>query len=72
MAKYNWHALVFLFYAKRFTIEQGMNALQDGPLLLISDNCVTPEDVAACDVAAILKLAKCEFYQRSNYKNNPA
>lgn len=39
-----------------FDWRRGMNCLQEGPRLLISDNCVTPGDVAICDAVAAVRV----------------
>jgi len=56
----NWHPLVRLFHARKFTIREGMNWLQDRGH--ISDNCIDPEDVAECDVKVVL--------EKANFKTN--
>lgn len=53
----NQHPLKRLFAARKMTEREGMNALQEGPILLISDNCVTADDVAPCDTRAVLERA---------------
>jgi hypothetical protein len=56
------HPLTAFFHSRRFTIADGMAWLQGvAPERfgrLISDNCIEPEDVAACDVDAVLRLAR--------------
>jgi hypothetical protein len=56
------HPLTAFFHSRRFTIADGMAWLQGvAPERfgrLISDNCIMPEDVAACDVDAVLRLAR--------------
>lgn len=47
------------------TDTDGMNALQEGPELLISDNCVNLEDVAPCDVDTVLVRAKATFFRQT-------
>lgn len=59
----NRHPLIVLFYTRRLSIARGMNCLQEGPELFISDNCVHPEDVAPEDVAAVLRRAGAEWAQ---------
>lgn len=54
-AKYQTHPLSRLFQARRFTTTEGLNWLQDRGL--ISDLCVTLEDVAEVDVQRVLELA---------------
>lgn len=44
-----------LFYKESYSENAGMDWLQDRGL--ISDNCVTPEDVAPCDVKAVMEKA---------------
>lgn len=58
-AKYQRHPLLSLFDNKRipYPYVEGMNALQEGPLRLISDNCVNVEDVALCDALECQYLA---------------
>lgn len=51
----NHHPLHLLFWAKRFTIVEGMNWLQDRGH--ISDNCVDAEQVAPVDVLRVLDLS---------------
>lgn len=57
----NRHPLIVLFYTKRLDIGGGMNALQEGPELFISDNCVWPEEVAPSDVDAVLARAGAQW-----------
>jgi hypothetical protein len=51
----NQHPLIMLFHTRKYTIAEGMNWLQERGH--ISDLCVTPQDVAPCDVAAVLAKA---------------
>jgi len=59
--KYRQHPLQMLFGNKRIWWKDGMNALQEGPLRLISDNCVTVEDVAMCDALDVMSRVKGEW-----------
>lgn len=52
---YTAHPLTALFHARNFTNTEGMNWLQDRGL--ISDNCVTVESVAPCDIERVLNMA---------------
>lgn len=54
-AGFTVHPLTALFHARRMTTTEGMNWLQERGH--ISDLCVTVEDVAPCDVLAVLKKA---------------
>lgn len=66
-AKHNTHPLLRFFHARRIFWRDGMNALQEGPIRFISDNCVEAEDVALCDVQAILDHAeKTKQQQKTN------
>ena len=60
------HPLTLFFHSRKFTNDEGMAWLQGrGPGKhgrLISDHCITPEDVAACDTDAILRLAHAEHF----------
>lgn len=51
----NKHPLLLLFHSKRFTLLEGLNSLQS--LGLISDNCVTLEDIPWCDVLRVIEKA---------------
>lgn len=51
----NKHPLVILFLQRKFTVQQGMNWLQERAH--ISDSCVYPQDVAPCDVQEIMRKA---------------
>lgn len=62
--KYHWHPLAFLFYARRYTIPQGMNWLQERGH--ISDLCVEVESIAYCDVVSVLTKANALFYLKPN------
>lgn len=55
--KHRMHPLLRLFGQKRIFWRHGMNLLQEGPIYLISDNCVEPEDVAECDANAVVERA---------------
>lgn len=54
MTKYRLHPLTRLFLARCFSPVTGMNWLQERGL--VSDCCVTVEDVAPCDVARVVAL----------------
>lgn len=59
--KYRPNPLLILFGNKRLFWRDGMNLLQEGPLRLISDNCVTLEDVAQCDIADVMRRVKAPW-----------
>lgn len=63
--KYRTPSLRLLFWSRRMTDDEGMNALQGGPELFISDNCVNIEDVAPCDVDVVLVRAKATFFRQT-------
>lgn len=48
------HPLRAIFGARRMTVSEGMDWLQDRGL--VSDECVWPEDVATSDVARVVAL----------------
>lgn len=60
------HPLLLFFHARKYTAEEGMAWLQgrgrDTHGAMISDNCITPEDVASCDTDAVLRLAHAEMF----------
>lgn len=62
----NQHPLIVLFLTRRLSSAAGMNALQEGPELFISDNCVHPEEVHPEDIAAVLRRAGAEWAQSRN------
>lgn len=49
------HPLTWLFRVRNLSVIEGMNWLEE--CRLISDLCVTPEDVAPCDIRAVLDHA---------------
>jgi len=60
------HPLTLFFQSRKFTAADGMAWLQSEGRekygALISDNCVMPEDVADCDVDAVLRLANARHF----------
>lgn len=56
--KHRMHPLIMLFDNARVSHIDGMNALQDGPLRLISDNCVTIGDVPYGDAREAMMHAR--------------
>lgn len=67
----NFHPLLGLFYTKKLSWQAGMNLLQEGPELFISDNCVRPEEVAPCDVDAVLARARAQWAKSELYPWRP-
>lgn len=65
-AKHNTHPLLRLFHRNRIFWRDGINLLQEGPLRFISDECVTVEDVAPCDVEAVMNHAEKIRKQKTN------
>lgn len=55
--KHRMHPLLRLFGAKMIFWRHGMNLLQEGPIYLISDNCVELEDVCLEDANAVVERA---------------
>jgi hypothetical protein len=53
----NRHPLHVVFGVRGLHWREGMNLLQEGPELFISDLCVTPEEVHPADIAAVLQRA---------------
>lgn len=62
------HPLVLMFWARRFSIEEGMDWLQSNGH--ISDLCQTPEEVAPSDVLRILDLAKMPMMASRKYRQD--
>lgn len=56
VSRFTIHPLAAFFEHRRFTVTEGLNWLQERGL--ISDLCVTVEDVAACDVERVLAQAR--------------
>jgi hypothetical protein len=50
-----FHPMTALFLERRYTVAEGMNWLQERGL--VSDLCNRPEEVAPCDVVAVLARA---------------
>ena len=63
--KYRTPALRLLFWSRRLTDTEGMNLLQEGPELLIGDNCVTLEDACPEDVECVLVRAKATHFSHN-------
>lgn len=67
----NQHPLRVLFYTRKLCDRAGMNLLQEGPELFISDNCVRLEEVAPCDVDAVLERAGAPWAKSQLYPWRP-
>jgi len=62
--KYRQHPLMLLAGNMRFDPRDVMNALQEGPLRLISDNAVTVHDVAECDALEVMRHVKAPWARK--------
>lgn len=60
------HPLTLLFWSRKFTIEAGMDWLQQNGH--ISDHCQSPEEVAPCDVLRVLDLAGTPMFASAKYR----